>query len=340
MIRSTIALAALLLSSGCFAPKFVDGEIRCTQDSACPPDYHCATATQTCFQNGRDPMPMPDLGGVPFTDDTVTCKSDGDCPSGGYCSLVGTCFHQNSAPARCPKLALFCDDFEGRARLPWGAAVAGGFVAPPAGASLLVDGSNPFPGTGSAPFGAHSLHAIAPGTPQMPNPSVYWTHWPYQLPTPIVAAANPATIAIRGYVFAANKFHEQPYFFHIHSQGNADGFDIGSVSGSDTANATWSMYNKRAGSYTFYDPNSQAIAPGKWYCVEVVVSLQSAGGTLTNVTDFYIDNVLINHTSASAPGANTTLDELDVGISWSQSSAANEYYIDDIAVATQRIFCE
>jgi hypothetical protein len=346
----SVAIAAAVMLPACFAPRFSDGQIRCTQDSSCPPDYHCALATQTCYGKGHDPvldLGSPDTGSVPadsgadtFTDDSRTCSSDGDCAN-GYCSLVGTCFHANTAPARCPKFALFCDDFEGAARLPWGAAVAGGSVAPPAGASVIVDGNNGFHGaSGTALAGAHSLHVIAPGTPQQPGASVYWVERPYLLPTPISVSTTPTTVAVRGYVFAAAKFQEQPYFFQLHRHGNADGFNIGAVNGTSSANANWSVYNKRSQSYAFADPNSSAIGAGRWYCVEVVLTLQSVAGTLTNTTDFYVDNVLLNHTSVSAPNANDTIDELDVGITWSQSSQPNEYDLDDIALATQRIFCE
>jgi len=63
----------ILMTSGCFSPKYSNGNLRCENGQTCPDGYHCAADT-TCWKNGSDPaldmstidnnvfdMEMPDL---------------------------------------------------------------------------------------------------------------------------------------------------------------------------------------------------------------------------------------------------------------------------------------
>src|SRR2546423_14842823 len=45
---------AVLVSAGCFSPKYGSGHLKC-EGQACPADYHCA-ADGTCWKNGSDPV--------------------------------------------------------------------------------------------------------------------------------------------------------------------------------------------------------------------------------------------------------------------------------------------
>jgi hypothetical protein len=348
-MRLALVCAAVVVA-GCFSPRFTNGSIRCTTDSNCPRAYHCAVATHTCYQDGQDPDPVADMsmathdlssaGDLSNTlaDDTRSCSADSQCPDGYYCTLVGTCFHNGAAPARCPRFALFCDDFEGHARLPWGAPVSGGSVAPPAGVAVTVDNTAAYPGPASVSFhGMHGLHTTAPGTSQTPSTTVYWSYWPYVLPTPL---QGPATIAWRGYVYAARAPVEQPYFAYLHTRGQQDGFNLGSANGSSTAAPTWAVFNKLANSYAFDNPQSSAIAAGRWYCVEMVLTIGNGNSGTSNVVDLYVDTALLNSSNASGAMASAAVSEIDVGITWSQSSQDNEIYLDDVVVAQQRIGCE
>jgi hypothetical protein len=43
-----------LISSGCFSPKYNNGNLRCENGQTCPDGYHCAV-DNTCWKNGFDP---------------------------------------------------------------------------------------------------------------------------------------------------------------------------------------------------------------------------------------------------------------------------------------------
>jgi hypothetical protein len=335
------ACAALVLVAavaGCFSPRFKDNEIQCMDDRGCPRGFHCATLTHTCYQDGRDPVPPADAGPPP-DDDTQVCADNSGCPSGYYCSLVGTCFHEGAAPARCPSYALFCDDFEGHARIPWDAPVSGG-TPPPVAPSLDVTTSSSFPGAPGATFhGTRSLLADAPGAALLPNPAVYWLYWPYRLPS---AITFPGVIAFRAYVYATRKPVEQSYIAYLHSNGpgGTDGIILGAVNGSSTANATWTLYDKRGDNFAFNDPGSPSIREGHWYCVELVLTLQLAGNAASTVVNMFVDDQLIANTTIGGASANDKVDQLDIGLPWVQSSDGNQFLIDDVVLAKQRIGCE
>jgi hypothetical protein len=157
------------------------------------------------------------------------------------------------------------------------------------------------------------------------------------LPT---ALSGSGTLAWRAYVYAARAPAEQPYFAYLHASGKQDGFNLGSVNGSSTAAPTWAVYNKLANNFTFDDPRSPAIAAGRWYCVELVLTIANGATGTSNVTNFYVDNALLNSATAGGTSASATIGEVDVGVTWSQSSQDNELYLDDVVVATQRIRCE
>src|SRR6266542_165892 len=158
-----------------------------------------------------------------FDPDDIQCRVDPDCPPDFQCTRVGTCFPKGEAPARCPEYSLLCDDFEGRLTPAWGTPLTSGSVAAPAGASLAVDGAFAFPGNDDF-RGTRALHAIAPGAG---DGSYYTLAWPFALPRPLVASETPATLAVRGYVYAVAKLQGQPFFFYAHSSGHGDGINVG-----------------------------------------------------------------------------------------------------------------
>jgi hypothetical protein len=258
-----------------------------------------------------------DGGSVP--DDTVACTQDGDCPPGDYCSLIGRCFQKGNAPARCPAFSIFCEDFESLPELAkWGPLQ---HFMRPTGVKTGVDDLKPF-------RGKRSLHAIAPG-----SPSAYWNYYPYTLPSAIVAADPPATIAFRAYVYTQNAFTGWIYPFYLHNaQSNTRDFAVGTLSN------MWSVYNKN-GSASSYN-GGPLVMMATWHCVELVVHLGIVSGSVSNELEFYVDDVRAADMTLTTAVATDQIGELDIGIAWSQDTMGNEYYIDDLAVANQRIGCE
>jgi hypothetical protein len=54
-----LALAALLLAGGCFAPDQRDGVVACATDRSCPPDFQCDERDNLCYRE-LPPPGQPD----------------------------------------------------------------------------------------------------------------------------------------------------------------------------------------------------------------------------------------------------------------------------------------
>jgi hypothetical protein len=279
-----------------------------------------------------------------FTNDQVVCKDDSACPSGYGCSQVGTCFAHGAAPRRCPAFALVCDDFEGHALMSWGDATSppqgNGFVPPPDAADVAVDQEQPLPSSETTGFKSlRSLHVVAPGTPQTPDPTVYAIYQPYRLATPVTASAAPSTLAVRLYLYAAQPLQEQPYFLYVHDSANGGGFNVGAVGGTATQAGHFTVYDRGSNDYVI-DNSAATISAAAWHCVELVTTVSNVFGT-DNAVELFVDGQSVGHaTLTDAAAVSARYDEVDLGNTWAQSSQPNEYYIDDVVIATQRIGCE
>jgi hypothetical protein len=146
-------------------------------------------------------------------------------------------------------------------------------------------------------------------------------------------------VAVRAYVYAVTKLTGQPFFVYAHGSGRADGINVGVFNGDPASASNWTFYNRTSGMRGLLDTTAPVDAE-RWYCVEMVMRVQSSAGALSNTVDLFVDRNALGRRVFAGGEATNIIDEVDVGITWAESGANNEFALDDVVIADRPIGCE
>jgi hypothetical protein len=300
--------ATVRLTDGLLADSDGDGIPDSIDDCALVPD-----PDQTC--HARTDMATPDLAGVDLAGLDLSgidlSGIDLAQPHDLAGDFAGVDLRGVNA---CPAGALFCDTFESGNTSMWSG------VHSDATITLGVDINKPFNGT-------HSLHVQTSG-----GSNVAWLI--HSMPVPVTSG----TVSLRLYVYAESSFNFPLYFMFLHRDSGDDDYVAG-IDYFGGAAGQWTIYDKNGGSYT--NNSAYSFAGATWHCVELEIDLTPIDmGAATNVAKLYIDQnapiLWTRDNTASAP----SIAEMDVGVTYQNASAANDFFIDDVALSTQHIGCE
>jgi hypothetical protein len=156
----------------------------------------------------------------------------------------------------------------------------------------------------------------------------------YVLPT----AVTSGPVSLRAFIYSPAAFTAPLYFYFLHR----DGGDNDYVAGLDTISGAeqWTVYNKNPGSFT---TATGSFSAGAWHCVELEVDVAGVDlGVATNTVKLYVDGNAPAVWAQSAADSTTLIGEMDVGVTYQSVGAgiANDFYVDDVALATSHIGCE
>jgi hypothetical protein len=210
--------------------------------------------------------------------------------------------------------ALFCDGFETGDTSLWNTVVGGGIT-------MTVDTAQPFSGT-------HSLHIHTTG-----GSNTYWLQKTF-------APITSGTLSLRVYLYSAAAYNAPIYFVFLQRGTGSNDY----VAGLDTLSGPvmWTIYDKNGGNA---DELSASFSAGSWHCLELEVDVSPIDlGAATNVAKLYIDG------NANAPitwnltnvQSTASLAEMDIGVTYQNVAAgvSNDFFIDDVVLATQHIGCQ
>lgn len=219
--------------------------------------------------------------------------------------------------AACPVGALFCDSFESGDTTKWDETVGGGTV------TLSVP-------TGTAYSGTHALRVQSTG-------GTSTSFLKHRLRCPGAAdlgaecpVGSGNTVYLRAFLYTATAYSYPLYMLFAHRDSGNNDYVVGVDAFSGDA---WYIFNKNPGNaYKM----TGSYAGGAWRCLELEIQI----GAGTNVVRLWVDGVSGGQSATlSGTDAAPSIGEIDVGVTYQNVAAANDFYIDDVAVATTRIGC-
>jgi hypothetical protein len=285
--------------------------LQCTYkgtSGVCQPNGACSFQDGTCTSDQRyGQFSAPSLRNqcVPGTIDAgVGDMADGSVnPHDGM--LDFTMSGDGSVPA-CPSFAFFCDDFESGNASKW----TGSYDD--ANCTTVVDTVKPLAGT-------YALDATAPSAASNGAEAALQKD---------ISTQTTGTLAVRMYLYNLDPLINYDSIIEFDETTGSksilvDGDGAGHWSITEYPGANPNTPQE-------YTTNTTTPATGTWSCVELVISLQ-------HTVQLWVDDVeIINHAEFdTAP----SYDRLSVGVARADM-AGYHTFVDDVAVANQRIGCE
>jgi hypothetical protein len=266
-----------------------------------------ADPDQTC--HARNDLAVADLAGADFAGVDFSGVDLAQPPDLSRVDLTGV---DLGGSLVCPVGALFCDGFESGDTSKWSGANTSASI------TLSVDGAQPF-------NGSRSLHVHTSG-----GTNVAWLI--HSLPVPVTSGP----ISLRVYLYSPGAFNAPLYFLFLHRDSGDDDY----VAGLDTqaGPVQWTIYDKNHGTDTV---NTDTFSAGMWHCLELEVDISPVDmGAANNVVKLYVDQNAPTIWNLSPVDATTQIAEMDIGVTYQNAAAANDFFIDDVALSTQHIGCE
>ncbi len=227
--------------------------------------------------------------------------ASGDAPSDGAIDTM----LDGDAGGGCPSFTLFCDDFESGDLAKW--------TAEDMPSSQLVTTAAHYTGT----YGLDS--SVPPASGNGGEGDVYYAS---------NDAFSTGTLAIREWVYAPAQLINYVGTLEVTFGAPATATQYIEVNADDVG--AWSLSEFGSAGLHDHDGNVDA-ATATWSCVELVIELGSAASAT-----LYIDG------NVSTQGALSNLGDsyntIAVGVTRANAGGF-EVYIDDVAIATQRIGC-
>jgi hypothetical protein len=208
-----------------------------------------------------------------------------------------------AAPPVCPPGALFCDDFESGNTSRWTQPI----VQPSTGATLAAS-------TAQARHGIYSLHSIASYTP---SEALSYEEYDW--------GGTAAPLAIRFSVYLPSAPPSGTYVAQL-TNGSV-GFAIGTHT---SGNGTWAILENQGPTL---HPTPQSVAIGAWTCIELVVNSN-------NTVEIFFNGAPTPAHTFTRITSSVAYNVLGAGADRPQGSGPQaEMYIDDVAMATSRLYC-
>ncbi len=314
--------AVLQLVDGPLADQDGDGVPDVIDD--CPmqsdPDQRCATAVDL---RAGTPVDLIRTGDLTATGDLTSGAIDLAMPTDGPLAAadlrpaLDLPAADLAGYAPCPVGALFCDSFESGDTTKWDETVGGGSV------TMSVP-------TGTAYSGTHALRVQSTG-----GTSTSFLKHRLRCPGASDMAAecpvgSGGTVYLRAFLYTATAYSYPLYMLFAHRDSENNDYVVGVDAFSGES---WYVFNKNPGNV---HKMAGSYAAGAWRCLE----LEIAVGVGTNVVQLWVDGVSGGQSGTiSGSDAAPSIGEIDVGVTYQNVAAANDFYIDDVAVATTRIGC-